>query len=116
AGLVLRMSGRGRILPKVGQIQAGRIQELAVPPVILDVLSAMSAHRYRQSHAIERLGSAFREVEQGVMCWIEFVAPGESAFHGDRNPMTEVHLLFFQITCELIRPPGKVVDEDRTPG
>jgi hypothetical protein len=75
------MSGWSRIIPEIGEIQPERVQEFSMTAVILNILSAMTAHWNREPDAIERRWGAFREIKQGVVGGIELSPSGEGAFH-----------------------------------
>lgn len=81
--------------------------------VVLHVLLAVATLWNRKSDTIERRRVALREVQQSVMRRIKFSPAWKCAFHRHRDPMTEFHLLLFQMPGEMERPLRQIVNEDR---
>src|SRR6185369_3476041 len=104
ACLELPMTGGRGIFPEVREVQAEGVQILPVPPVVLHVLPAMAAGRYRQPHPVKDGGLALGEVEQGVMSRIQLPATGERSLHREGDPMAEEHPLLFKVTGEAKAP------------
>lgn len=116
AGLEFRVASRARVIPKICKIQAERVQVLSVAAVILDVLSAVTAGRYRKPNTIESVWIAFGEIQQRIVSRVEFPSSRKCAFHGKRNPMAECHVPAFEMMREPVCLLRDVVDEDRPPG
>src|SRR5262249_1177736 len=73
----------------------------------------MAAFRNRQANLIpvKNARIAFREIEQGIVSWVEFPATRERAFHRPGYPVPELHTLLFQIHREMISPLRQVVNK-----
>jgi hypothetical protein len=100
------------IVPKVGKVQTGWIEILAMPSVVFDVFSAMATLRNWKAKPIESLRNAFREIEQSIMRRIELVSPWKRSLHGQGNPMPEGHLPFFQMSSQMVSPLRKDINEN----
>src|SRR5437870_3679287 len=85
------VTSRRGVVPKIGEVEAQRVEVLPVPAVVLDVPSAVTARRDRQAHMVERPRVALRKVEQGVMRGVELPTTRERALHRQGNPVTERH-------------------------
>ncbi len=104
-----------RVVPKVRQIQTERVQELAVPAVVLHVPAAMAALRDWEAHPIKVRRVALSKIQQRIVRWIKLSAAREGSLHGNRDPMPECHFASFEVSSEMECPSGHVIDKDRTP-